>query len=499
MKLPQVVEIAGQQVAGSSAWDMFTRLAHLPGVIFFDSARVEPERGRYSYITAAPFETITVRDGKARVTRPATAAIDCPSTIVVTESDADPFAIVGARLAPWVAPAVPGMAPFQGGAAGLFGFGLSRAVERIARPRWDEFQLPDLVLGLHDWVIAHDHVAGTCHLISQGFPAVDPAARQAHAERRVAEVLALLDQPAADLPGRTFPRRIEPAALAVADLAPCHALAGPAGLLSNFAERDYVTTVERAIELIRAGDIFQVNLSQRLLFPLRHHPLEIYRRLRERNPAPHAGYMDLGDAQILSSSPEQFLSLTGRDIVTRPIKGTRPRGYTPESDSYGSEALRESAKDRAENIMIVDLLRNDLSRVSKPRSVVVPRLFEIERHPTVHHLVSEVRGELRDGLGAMDLLRATFPGGSVTGAPKVRALEIIAVLEPTARGAYCGSLGWVAFHGDLGLNLLIRTLTASRGWLQFPVGGGIVALSNAAIEYQETLHKAAGMLRAVVE
>ena len=463
--LPRVVRLDPPP----DAWQAFRRLAHLPGALFLDSSAVEPVRGRYSYIAASPFESIQA-------------------------GGEDPFRCVAHRLAPWTWPKIPGLPPFQGGAAGVFGYGLGRAIERIPPPRIDEFQVPDLIIGLYDWVLGFDHVEGTCHLISQGFPQTGIEARRARAEQRAAEVLRLLAGPVPQ------PRCVEPElALPLSSLAPCQAVPGPEGLLSGFTRQGYVEAVEKAIEYIRSGDIFQVNLSQRLLFPLRSPPIEIYGRLRVRNPAPYSGYLNGGEVTILSSSPEQFLSLSDRVVITRPIKGTRPRGYTFEADAYSQEALRESEKDRAENVMIVDLLRNDLSRVSKPGSVTVPRLFDIERHPTVHHLVSEVRAELKDGLGAMDLLRATFPGGSITGAPKVRAMEIIAELEPTARGPYCGSMGWIAFHGDMGLNILIRTVTAAQGWLQFPVGGGIVALSNPEVEHQETLHKAAGMVRALVE
>jgi para-aminobenzoate synthetase component 1 len=200
---------------------------------------------------------------------------------------------------------------------------------------------------------------------------------------------------------------------------------------------------------------------------------------------------------LASASPEQFLSVAGSHVITRPIKGTRPRGSTPEEDSLQRRSLYESEKDRAENVMIVDLLRNDLSRVARPHTVKVPRLFEVETHPTVHHLVSEVAAELVAGAGPVDLLRAAFPGGSITGAPKVRAMEIIQELEPHARGFYCGSLGWISFHGGMELSVLIRTMTLSHGWVQLPVGGGVVAKSDPEAEYQETLDKAEGMLRAL--
>jgi para-aminobenzoate synthetase component 1 len=269
------------------------------------------------------------------------------------------------------------------------------------------------------------------------------------------------------------------------------------GLSSKFSRGQYLAAVCRAVEYVHAGDCFQVNLSQRLLHPTALPPLKLYRRLRERNPAPFAGYLDLGDFAVASASPERFVRVEGGEVETRPIKGTRPRGPTPEEDRVRAAELLHSEKDRAENVMIVDLLRNDLGRVCAYGSVRVAALCRLESYPTVHHLVSEVRGRLRPGLGPVDLLRASFPGGSVTGAPKVRAMEIIAELEPTARGPYCGCLGYVGFDGSADTNILIRTFTVGKGWVQFPVGGGIVADSRPVGEYEETLHKAEGLLRAL--
>ena len=269
------------------------------------------------------------------------------------------------------------------------------------------------------------------------------------------------------------------------------------GLRSTFTHRGYLSAVARVREYILAGDIFQANLSQRFQVALAEPPLALYNRLRRVNPAAFGAYLDFGDLQVLSVSPERFLRLSGRRVVTRPIKGTRPRGMGPMHDALLGRVLAESDKDRAENVMIVDLLRNDLSRVCRPGTVRVPELFALEHHPTVHHLVSTVVGELDPAADAIDLLRAAFPGGSITGAPKVRAMEIIAELEPTTRGAYCGSLGYVGFDGSMDLSILIRTITAGRGWWQAPVGGGIVAQSVPEREYQETWDKAEGLLRAM--
>jgi para-aminobenzoate synthetase component 1 len=259
----------------------------------------------------------------------------------------------------------------------------------------------------------------------------------------------------------------------------------------------YLETAQQAVDYIHAGDIFQVNLSQRLLHRATTDAVSLYQRLRQRNAATFAGYFAMNEFEIASASPERFLQVTRGVVEARPIKGTRARIAMPEADLYAAADLQQSEKDRAENVMIVDLLRNDISRVCESDSVFVTDLCRLEVYETVQHLVSVVQGRLRRDANVFDLLRATFPGGSITGTPKVRAMELIAELEPTARGPYCGSLGYIGFNGDMDLSILIRTITAGKGWWQFPVGGGIVAQSNPQREYAETWEKAAGMLRAL--
>ncbi|OHB73638.1 MAG: hypothetical protein A2V70_04760 [Planctomycetes bacterium RBG_13_63_9] len=275
-----------------------------------------------------------------------------------------------------------------------------------------------------------------------------------------------------------------------------HSVAGPAGLTSNFSKSGYLRAVQRAIEYVYAGDVFQVNLAQRLLMPAGDDSVSLYLRLRRCNPAPFAGYFDLGDFQVVSASPERFLRVCDGEVETRPIKGTRQRTNMQQFEHLAATELHQSEKDTAENVMIVDLLRNDLSRVCRPESVCVSQLCQVETYQYVLHLVSAVRGRLREGCSPVDLLRAAFPGGSITGAPKVRAMEIITELEPTARGAYCGSLGYLGFDASLDLSILIRTIAAGRGWWQAPVGGGVVAQSVPELEYEETWHKAEGLIRA---
>jgi para-aminobenzoate synthetase component 1 len=448
--------------------EAFRRLRARPHCLFLDSALKHPELGRFSFLTADPFDYLELPVGQANLEA------------------------LEERLRRFSARTVPGLPPFQGGAAGLLSYDLGRSLERLPAPRFDEFAVPALAVGLYDVVLAFDHAENRAWLISHGFPQVDPFWREQRATARLALFRHWLTGPEME------PISIEePAPLARHELAPQFPVPGPNGLFSNFSAPAYLEAVARAIEFIHAGDVFQVNLAQRLLYPARDDSVSLYLRLRQCNPATFAGYFDLGKVQIVSASPERFVSLRGSEAEARPIKGTRQRSRHPEADLYAGDDLRQSEKDRAENVMIVDLLRNDLSRVCEADSVRVTELCRLESYQYVQHLVSVVRGRLAAGRSPLDLVRAAFPGGSITGAPKVRAMEIIAELEPTARGPYCGSLGYFGFDGALDLSILIRTITAARGWWQMPVGGGIVAQSEPEREYEETWHKARGMLQAM--
>lgn len=470
--LPLVVRLPPE----IDAEQAFLRLASRPHCLFLDSARRDPVLGRYSFVTADPFEYFEV-----------------PSQ--ATDAGGDALAGLAERLAPLEQPLEPGLPPFQGGAAGLVSYDLGRQLERLPVPAIDEFAAPLLAMGLYDVVVAFDHQASQAWVISQGWPERDPALRLRRAHERLDQFRAWLTAPAGPLEQASSPADCVPADR----LAPQFAAGRLPKLTSNFSREGYLQAVRRAIEYIRAGDIFQVNLSQRLLYPAEGDSVSLYRRLRSRNPAPFAGYFDLGRFQIVSASPERFMRSAAGQVEARPIKGTRPRTALPEADLFSGDELRESAKDRAENVMIVDLLRNDLSRVCRPESVRVVDLCRLETYEFVQHLVSSIRGTLAAGRGSLDLLRAAFPGGSITGAPKIRAMEIITELEPTARGPYCGSLAYLGTDGVFDSNILIRTITAGRGWWQAPVGGGIVVQSDPAAEYQETWHKAEGLLRALTD
>lgn len=445
-------------------------LAHWPRLLLLDSALQRQPVGRYSFLTADPVAHWQLDEPRYGL---------------------DPFAEVSAAWQRFQGTAVPGLPPFQGGIAGLLGYELGQCWERIPSAVHNEFQLPVMAVGLYDWALAWDHFAGKLWLISQGWPETDDARRNARAAERRRQVKAEL---AKSIPATNSAKSLSQTEIPFASQFP---LEDTVNVTSTFAREEYLRNVARVIEYIYAGDIFQANLSQRLLAPAPCDSVELFSRLRSVNPAPFAALMQWDDWSIVSASPERFLCVTDGEVETRPIKGTRQRKRGPEADLFTRDELRESDKDQAENVMIVDLLRNDLSRVCLPNSIRVPHLCTVESYETVQHLVSEVRGQLRPDATIWDLFRATFPGGSITGAPKVRAMEIIAELEPTVRGPYCGSLFYAGPDGRVDSNLLIRTFVQRHGWLQCNVGGGIVAQSNPSAEYEETLTKAAGMLKAL--
>ncbi|HTV31682.1 MAG TPA: aminodeoxychorismate synthase component I [Methylocella sp.] len=439
----QVIEIDFRDPAAAAA-----ALRDLPFVTFLDSSMTDRKLGRYSFIAADPFETL-----------------------ILSRAGADWVTRLKDRLATFRTPALPGLPPFQGGAAGLFSYELGRSLEHLPAPSLDQLAFPDVSLGLYDVVMALDLIERRGFILSTGFPELDPLAQSRRATER----------------GRFFEEKLRqdrtfaPAAQTFLD-----------GWASNFTRASYETMVGEVIEKILAGDIFQANVAQRFeaLVPGDFDQFGFYRRLRARNPAPFSAFLDHGDFIIASASPERFLKVEGDRVETRPIKGTRRRFADAILDALQATALTESRKDRAENVMIVDLLRNDLSKVCVPGSVQVPQLCGLETFASVHHLVSAVVGRLREGQNAIDLLAGAFPGGSVTGAPKVRAMEIITEMEGHARGPYCGSIGYIGFDGTMDTNIVIRTAAFRNGRCVVQAGGGIVTASDPASEYDETLDKA---------
>jgi para-aminobenzoate synthetase component 1 len=423
-------------------------LRDLPFLTFLDSAMADRKLGRYSFIAADPF-----------------------ARIVAGVAGSDWAARLKSQLAAYRTASLPGLPPFQGGAAGLFSYELGRSLERLPQPAVNALAFPDLSLGIYDVAIAFDVIQRRAFILSTGFPETGEPARERRAIER----------------GRWFEAELRKT--------PVASKAGTISLdgwTSNFTRASYERMVREVIERILSGDIFQANVAQRFEAPVPDgfDHFGFYRRLRMLNPAPFSAYLAHEDFTIASASPERFLKVEGDRVETRPIKGTRRRFADAVLDAFQALALTESRKDRAENVMIVDLLRNDLSKVCVPGSVQVPQLCGLETFASVHHLVSSVIGCLRDGQGAVDVLAAAFPGGSVTGAPKVRAMEIITEMEGHARGPYCGAIGYIGFDGTMDTNIVIRTAGFRGGSCVVQAGGGITTASDPASEYDETLDKA---------
>ncbi|MFB2747270.1 aminodeoxychorismate synthase component I [Aeromonas veronii] len=351
--------------------------------------------------------------------------------------------------------------PFIGGALGLFGYDLGRRFERLPVQAAADIAVPDMAVGIYDWAVLRNVATGDWQLVHWGD------------EAGLANRLAWLEQ-----------QQAKPA--------PAFALQG--SWQSNMSRAEYGEKFARIQEYLAAGDCYQINLTQRFSAPYQGDEWQAYCLLATANKAPFSAFIRLPESALLSLSPERFLLLDGRHIETKPIKGTRPRHPDPATDRQVARELAQADKDRSENLMIVDLLRNDIGRVSQPGSVSVPHLFAVESFPAVHHLVSTIHGELDARWQGVDLLRACFPGGSITGAPKIRAMEIIEELEPQRRNAYCGSIGYLSQHGRMDTSICIRTLIAEAGRLHCWAGGGIIADSDADSEYQETYDKVARIL-----
>jgi len=433
------------------------RLAHRPHLTFLDSAAKHEALGRYSYLACDPFSTYVVADGRA----------GCSGAAL----EGDPWDALRALLAAYPQHYRPDLPPFQGGVAGFFAYDLNRTLERLSPPEKSGQGIPQSILHFYDLVLAYDHRDQRCWIVSTGWPEQDTTRRNKRACCRAEEFAALLA-------GRSLSQHCFPTTAS--------------SWHSNFSRDSYVAAVQHVMDLILAGDIFQANIAQRFCTRLSSSfdPLAFYCRLRALNPAPFAALLRYGKLTIACSSPERFLRLNGPQVETRPIKGTIRRSIDPQEDQQRAEYLLASEKDRAENVMIVDLLRNDLSRVCAPHSVEVPVLCGLESYASVHHLVSVVTGKLDGDHDAVALLRACFPGGSVTGAPKVRSMEIIADIERVAREVYCGAIGFISFSGQMDTNIAIRTVTIDDNLAVFHAGGGITAMSEPSSEYEETLAKA---------
>ncbi len=431
----------------------FDALQDLAWPVFLDSGgRLN---GRSDIIAAAPCKQLVTRGETTRILEEG----------VVSESREDPFSLVREALGEPAGDFTP--LAFEGGAIGYFGYDLGRRIEKLPEMAGDIDGLPEMMIGIYDWVVVVDHDSRQAWLVAQG--------RSPQTEVLWEELLERLNTPAES----GFRQ-------------PLHA---PQGFEAGIDREEYRRQFARIQAWIRAGDCYQVNYTQRFDAQVAGDGWQAYREMRALNPVPFGAFLQFDDLEILSFSPERFLKLEAGEVTTQPIKGTRPRSENPGEDLRHKRELIESLKDRAENLMIVDLLRNDLGRVCEPGSIGVRDLFKVESFPTVHHMVSTVSGRLRDGEDAMSLLRACFPGGSITGAPKIRAMEIIEELEPARRGIYCGSIGYVGFNGDMDTSIVIRTLVRRGDRAHYWVGGGIVADSDPEEEYQECLDKARAFRR----
>lgn len=426
--------------------DRFALIHRAPGAVLLDAGRPVATRGRYDLLSAWPLAELAP---------------------TADESAKSFFARVRGALQSLGEVQAPEYLelPFVGGMIGYLAYDFGRRIERLAAPALDDLDLPDACLGLYAWALVTDHQVRSSQLVFH--PAL------AHSERQ--RLITLFSEAPQTQP-----------------LAPFR-LAAP--FRPDLAREQYRNALERVHRYILEGDCYQVNYTQRFRASCSGSPWLAYQALRKACPTPFAGYLALEEGAVLSLSPERFLQLHGRQVETRPIKGTRPRGATQEADRANADALLASEKDRAENLMIVDLLRNDLGRSCRPGSVKVPELFALETYPNVHHLVSSVSGELAPGKDALDLLEGSFPGGSITGAPKVRAMQIVDELEPTRRSIYCGSLLYLDVRGEMDSSITIRTLLVKDGQVSCWGGGGIVADSDWQEEYAESLTKVGVLLR----
>lgn len=441
--MPILIELPYPELVGS----FFAPLAETPWSMWLDSGHPAVVGGGADVMVAFPRVTLAARGGRVHI-----------------EEDGGSREVLGRPLEVLAhyLPKMPGDED-AGGAVGYFSYDLARQYFHLPHTARDDGHMPDMAVGIYDGFVRVDHERKCCQIRAQDTET-----------------------------GRRWAKRMEEALHGARASSLSHfAVLGE--VRPNLEQADYAKAFNAVQDFIRAGDCYQINLAMRFAAPCGGHPWPLYLALRERNPAPHAAWMNFPFGQVLSSSPESFLSLRGRQVTTRPIKGTRPRGRNVSEDERLSAELATSVKDRAENLMIVDLLRNDLGKVCTPGSIQVRDLFQVERFATVHHLVSTVTGHLAPGKTALDLLAAAFPGGSITGAPKQRAMEIIESLEPHRRGIYCGAMGYLGLDGSMALNIAIRTLVCSQGQIRYWVGGGLVADSDVQGEYQECLDKGRAM------
>lgn len=445
--------------------ELFQPFANISGSVLLETTLVS-DTHRFSFIGIDPFLKISSKDQK----------------ISINDElyKGNPFQYLKKTLSQFSLKINHNLCPFQGGAIGYFGYDLCRHLEKFKDTLIDDIKFPDMQIGFYDLVLGFDLTLKKAWIFSSGYPEQDSVLRKKRAYLRKNFLLNVSKLPIKKSK-LLLPKKSKP------------------DIQSNFNAKTYQAIVKKGIKSILEGDIFQVNLSQRFTTEIHKpdHPFELYKRLAAINPAPFSSYLNFDPTFIVSASPEQFLKLQNKTVTTKPIKGTAKRSEDAKLDQMLSKNLLASQKNLAENIMIVDLMRNDLSRVCENNSILVQKLCALESFSTVHHLVSTITAKLREDKDPIDLLMATFPGGSVTGAPKIRAMEIISEIEKIARGPYCGSIGYIGFNGAMDLAITIRTFAIKNNRVVFQTGGAIVLDSDPLSEYEETLDKAKALFRAL--
>ncbi|SHG96680.1 aminodeoxychorismate synthase component I [Tepidibacter thalassicus] len=434
-----------------NSFEIFTIFKDDDHSFILDSAMDANKLSRYSFISANPFKILKFKNSKE-------------NPLEELRSELKKYKINNDTNI-----------PFVGGAVGYLSYDLCRYIEKIPKSAVDDVNIPDLYFGFYNWVIVVDHFENKTYIASPGI--------DINEENKIMENIIDRIQKSEEkgidaicYEEKEFPK---------------------VKLKSNFTKEKYLESIEKVRSYIKSGDIYQANLTQRFYGKVNMTSFELYRDLRRFSPAPFGAFLNFDEVNILSNSPERFIRIVDNIIETRPIKGTRPRGKTVQEDIKLKEELKNSEKDKAELLMIVDLERNDLGKVSKIGSVKVLELFKIEEYSNVHHLVSTIVGELKEDKDVVDVIKATFPGGSITGAPKIRSMEIIDEIEPTQRNVYTGSIGYIGFDGNLDLNIAIRSIVKKDDNIYFQVGGGITWDSNPEEEYEETIHKAKSIMKAI--
>ncbi|KIE19679.1 aminodeoxychorismate synthase [Vibrio sinaloensis] len=445
---PNCLEIKPIKYQNDLAKQLFDSIEHQPWAMLLRSPSRTHIDSRFDILVAQPVATLTTNGERTLVVNP-----DGQST-----SSSDPFDLLQAEQTRWLGDIhYEGDLPFVGGALGYFSYDLGRRVEKLPELAKKDLNTPDMAVGLYEWAVIVDHNQQSAAIVGL------------NVEKHYHWLLSQTPMPSDNF-------------------------ALNSKWQSNMTKSEYSQKFAQVQEYLLSGDCYQINLAQRFVAEYQGSEWQAYQKLEAVNQGPFSAFIRTEQGAILSVSPERFLEVKDRVIETKPIKGTRPRSDCPQQDEQSALDLASAEKDQAENLMIVDLLRNDVGRVAKPGTVHVPKLFDIESFPAVHHLVSTIRAELDSQYAPADLLRASFPGGSITGAPKIRAMEIIEELEPHRRSAYCGSIGYISRHGRMDTSITIRTLVAEQGKLHVWAGGGLVADSQCESEYQETLDKLSRIL-----